>query len=57
MKTWQLQAAKAKLSELLRAVRDEGPQTISVRGQEEYVVVHKADFADLGVRVVNPWLA
>ncbi|HCK83627.1 MAG TPA: prevent-host-death protein [Hyphomonadaceae bacterium] len=38
MATWQLQTAKAKLSELLRAVRDEGPQVISVRGKEEYVV-------------------
>ena len=38
MGIWQLQTAKAKLSELLRAVRDEGPQTISVRGKEEYVV-------------------
>lgn len=43
MSTWQLQAAKAKLSELLRAVRDEGPQTISVRGREEYVVMRKED--------------
>jgi len=41
MATWQLQAAKAKLSELLRAVREEGPQTISVRGQEEFVVMRK----------------
>ncbi len=41
MATWQLQTAKAKLSELLRAVRDEGPQTISVRGKEEYVVMRK----------------
>ena len=43
MSTWQLQTAKAKLSELLRAVRDEGPQTISVRGKEEYVVMRKQD--------------
>jgi prevent-host-death family protein len=43
MTTWQLQTAKAKLSELLRAVRDEGPQTISVRGKEEYVVMRKED--------------
>ncbi len=41
MATWQLQTAKAKLSELLRAVREEGPQTISVRGKEEFVVVRK----------------
>jgi prevent-host-death family protein len=43
MSNWQLQTAKAKLSELLRAVRDEGPQTITVRGKEEYVVMRKAD--------------
>lgn len=41
MSTWQLQTAKAKLSELLRAVRDEGPQVISVRGKEEYVIMRK----------------
>lgn len=41
MSTWQLQTAKAKLSELLRAVRDEGPQVISVRGKEEYVVMRR----------------
>lgn len=38
MATWQLQTAKAKLSELLRAVRELGPQVISVRGKEEFVV-------------------
>ena len=43
MATWQLQTAKAKLSELLRAVREEGPQTISVRGKEEFVVMRKAE--------------
>jgi prevent-host-death family protein len=43
MATWQLQTAKARLSELLRAVREDGPQTISVRGKEEYVVMRKED--------------
>jgi|CXWL01.1.fsa_nt_gi prevent-host-death family protein len=38
MATWQLQTAKARLSELLRAVREHGPQVISVRGKEEYLV-------------------
>jgi prevent-host-death family protein len=41
MATWQLQTAKAKLSALLRAVREDGPQIISVRGKEEYVVMRK----------------
>jgi len=44
MSIWQLQTAKAKLSELLRAVREDGPQTISVRGKEEFVVVRKQEF-------------
>ncbi|MCL4713871.1 MAG: type II toxin-antitoxin system prevent-host-death family antitoxin [Hyphomonadaceae bacterium] len=43
MATWQLQTAKAKLSELLRAVREQGPQTITVRGKEEFVVMRKED--------------
>lgn len=38
MSTWQLQTAKARLSELLRKVVEEGPQTISVRGKEQFVV-------------------
>jgi antitoxin Phd len=43
MATWQLQTAKARLSELLRKVREDGPQTITVRGKEEYVVMRKED--------------
>lgn len=43
MATWQLQTAKARLSELLRAVRDDGPQVISVRGKEEFVVMRKEE--------------
>ncbi|MBC7769189.1 MAG: type II toxin-antitoxin system prevent-host-death family antitoxin [Phycisphaerales bacterium] len=45
MATWQLQTAKAKLSELLRAVREEGPQVISVRGKEEFVISARDDGA------------
>lgn len=48
MSIWQLQTAKAKLSEVLRAARDEGPQTISVRGKEEFVVMTKADATRAG---------
>ncbi|MCC6789173.1 MAG: type II toxin-antitoxin system prevent-host-death family antitoxin [Hyphomonadaceae bacterium] len=56
MSTWQLQTAKAKLSELLRAVRDHGPQTISVRGREEYVVLRKEDApAQDARRVPKTW--
>ncbi|MBL8549720.1 MAG: type II toxin-antitoxin system Phd/YefM family antitoxin [Hyphomonadaceae bacterium] len=44
MAVWQVQTAKAKFSELLRAAREQGPQTISVRGKEEFVLVDKAAF-------------
>jgi prevent-host-death family protein len=41
MASWQAQTAKAKFSELLRATRDKGPQTISVRGRDEFVILTK----------------
>jgi prevent-host-death family protein len=41
MATWQAQTAKAKFSELLRAARERGPQVISVRGKDEFVVLTK----------------
>ena len=37
--SWQLQEAKNKLSELVKAARRAGPQTISVRGKGAVVVV------------------
>ncbi len=36
--TWQLQEAKNKLSEVIRRAREEGPQTITVRGEEAAVI-------------------
>ena len=36
--TWQLQEAKNRLSEVIRRARDEGPQTITVRGEPAAVV-------------------
>lgn len=50
MSTWQLQRAKAQLSELLRKAREEGPQTITVRGREEYVVSVKEPAAKAAPR-------
>ena len=37
--TWQLQEAKNKLSEVVRRTREEGPQTITVRGEDAVVMV------------------
>ncbi len=38
--TWQLQEAKNKLSEVIRRAREEGPQTITVRGEDAVVLAH-----------------
>ena len=47
MRRWQLQAAKARLSEVLRASAESGPQEITLRGNAVAVVVAKADFERL----------
>lgn len=36
---WQLQEAKNRLSELVKAAKSKGPQIITVRGEETAVVV------------------
>jgi prevent-host-death family protein len=36
---WQLQDAKNRLSELVRKAREEGPQTITLHGNDAVVVV------------------
>jgi len=47
MRRWQLQAAKARLSEVLRAAREDGPQEITLRGSAVAVVLAKEDFERL----------
>ncbi len=47
MHTWQLQQAKARLSELVRRATSEGPQGISVRGTPSAVVLSKEDYERL----------
>ena len=42
--TWTLAAAKDQLSEVVRRARDQGPQTLSVRGKDAAVVMSKAQF-------------
>ena len=39
MQTWQLQEAKAKLSEVIEVAAKNGPQTITQRGVETAVVL------------------
>ena len=47
MATWQVQDAKARLSELIERARNEGPQTITRHGTESAVVLSIEDFRAL----------
>jgi prevent-host-death family protein len=42
-----LQDAKARFSELVRRVRDEGPQHVTVHGRDEVVVISAEEFRRL----------
>jgi prevent-host-death family protein len=47
MQTWQLQEAKARLSEVIRRASTEGPQAITVRGSDEAVVLSAENYHQL----------
>ena len=47
MSTWQLQQAKARLSELVKLARSEGPQEIRVRGEPAVVVLAHQEYLKL----------
>jgi prevent-host-death family protein len=44
---WLLQDAKARSSELVRRVRSEGPQHVTVHGRDEVVVIAAEEFRRL----------
>ncbi len=44
---WQLQEAKAKLSEVVKLAASEGPQVVTCRGVEAAVVLSMADYKRL----------
>lgn len=47
MASWQLQDAKARLSELVKKAATEGPQEITVHGKPAVVVLSNAEFLKL----------
>jgi len=49
-RSWQLQEAKARLSQLVRSAQTDGPQAISVRGETAVIVLSKKDFLRLADR-------
>lgn len=44
MRAWQMQDAKARLSEVVKTARQQGPQDFSVHGKTVAVLVSKEDF-------------
>ena len=44
MQTWQMQKAKACLSEVVKLAESQGPQDITVHGRSVAVVISKATF-------------
>jgi prevent-host-death family protein len=53
-RTWQLQAAKARFSELFRRARAEGPQWVTKQGKDAVVVVAAEEFQQLQARSRQP---
>ena len=47
---WQLQEAKARLSEVVRQACSDGPQVITLRGEDAAVVLSSAEY----VRLTRP---
>jgi prevent-host-death family protein len=47
MRTWQLQDAKARLSEVVKKAEKEGPQAITVHGHSTAVVLSSKEYERL----------
>ena len=47
MSTWQLQEAKARMSEVVKKAANEGPQEITVHGKSAAVVISKKAYERL----------
>ncbi|MEK6699602.1 MAG: type II toxin-antitoxin system Phd/YefM family antitoxin [Nitrospirota bacterium] len=47
MKSWQLQAAKARFSEVIKKAAKEGPQSITVHGEPSAVVISSEEYERL----------
>ena len=55
-RSWKLEDAKARFSEVVRLARSTGPQHVTVRGQDAVVVVCAKEFAALTPSVRQPSL-
>lgn len=50
MSNWQLQEAKARLSEVVKKAAQEGPQHITLHGEPAAVILSEADYRRLKKR-------
>jgi len=53
-RSWQLQTAKARFSEVFRLARTEGPQLVTRQGKEGVVIMPIEQFDELVVRSQQP---
>jgi len=64
MRTWQLQQAKSRLSEIVKKATSEGPQHITVRGAPVAVIISEVEYerlqaprpAFLQLMRASPWV-
>jgi prevent-host-death family protein len=54
MKTWQLQEAKARFSQLVKEAH-KAPQSVTVHGKEEVVVLAKEEYERLSGSAASAW--
>lgn len=47
MRTWQLQEAKGKFSEVVKSAQSQGPQNITVHGEPVAVLLSRCDYLKL----------
>ncbi|MGA8149318.1 MAG: type II toxin-antitoxin system Phd/YefM family antitoxin [Gallionellaceae bacterium] len=47
MRTWQLQEAKSKFSEVVKRAQSQGPQNITVHGEPVAVLISLRDYRNL----------
>ena len=56
LKSWKLEDAKARFSELVRLAREQAPQRVTVYGEDAVVVLSAADYARLAPAAEQPSL-
>lgn len=53
MHTWKLQEAKAQFSKVVRLAKKEGPQNISVQGEEGVVLLSRREYEILSKKQIS----